>query len=161
MEGKLSGSGPDRFTTGKRTPPPFHTHSKRGSAAPEPVRTRLRGEKVHCPCRESYLGRPARSVVIMWAKRIRNDVHLKLYRWATGWIIGGSSPGRGWKFFSSPPCPDRLWSPSSQWIPEALSLVVKRPGREAEYSPPSSAEVKNAWSYVYTLPNSLHGTVLS
>jgi hypothetical protein len=33
--------------------------------------------------------------------------------WATGWIIGGSSPGRGWEFFSSPPRPDRLWSPSS------------------------------------------------
>jgi len=24
-------------------------------------------------------------------------------RWATGWIIGGSSPCRGWEFFSSPP----------------------------------------------------------
>jgi hypothetical protein len=24
------------------------------------------------------------------------------------WMVGGSSPGRGWKFLS-PPCPDRLW----------------------------------------------------
>jgi len=31
--------------------------------------------------------------------------------------------------------------------PGALSLGVKRPGREADHSPPSSAEVKNAWSY--------------
>jgi hypothetical protein len=31
-----------------------------------------------------------------------------------------------------------------QWVPGALSLGVKRPGREADYSPPSSAEVKNA-----------------
>jgi hypothetical protein len=23
----------------------------------------------------------------------------------------GSIPGRSWEFFSSPPCPDRLWSP--------------------------------------------------
>jgi hypothetical protein len=30
---------------------------------------------------------------------------------ATGWMIGGSNPGRGWEFFSSPPCPERLWSP--------------------------------------------------
>jgi hypothetical protein len=30
---------------------------------------------------------------------------------------------------------------------------VKRPGREADHSPQSSAEVKNAWSYTSTLPN--------
>jgi hypothetical protein len=29
-----------------------------------------------------------------------------LYRWDTGCIIGGSSPGSGWEFFSSPPCPE-------------------------------------------------------
>jgi hypothetical protein len=29
----------------------------------------------------------------------------------------------------------------------ALSLGVKRPGREADNSPPSTAEVKNAWRY--------------
>jgi hypothetical protein len=29
-----------------------------------------------------------------------------------------------------------------QWVPGALSLVVKRPGCEADHSPPSSAEVK-------------------
>jgi hypothetical protein len=32
-------------------------------------------------------------------------------RWATGWMIGGSSPGRGWEVFSSPPRPDLLWGP--------------------------------------------------
>jgi hypothetical protein len=30
------------------------------------------------------------------------------------------------------------------------SLEVKRPEREADHSPPSSAEVKNAWSYTST-----------
>jgi hypothetical protein len=34
-----------------------------------------------------------------------------------------------------------------QWVPEAITLGVKRPGREAGHSPPSSAEV-NAWSYI-------------
>jgi hypothetical protein len=29
-----------------------------------------------------------------------------------------------------------------QWVPGTLSLGVKRPGREADNSPPSSAEVK-------------------
>jgi hypothetical protein len=43
-----------------------------------------------------------------------------------------------------------LWSrtalgptqPPIQWVPGALSLGVKRPRREADHSPPSSAEVK-------------------
>jgi hypothetical protein len=34
----------------------------------------------------------------------------------------------------------------------ALSLAVKRPGREVDHSPPSSAEVMNAWSYTSTSP---------
>jgi hypothetical protein len=34
--------------------------------------------------------------------------------------------------------------PSIQWVPATLSLELKRPGREADHSPPSSAEVKNA-----------------
>jgi hypothetical protein len=32
--------------------------------------------------------------------------------------------------------------PPIPWIPEALSLGIKRPGREAYHSPQSSAEVK-------------------
>jgi hypothetical protein len=32
--------------------------------------------------------------------------------------------------------------PPIQWVPGALSLGVKLPGREADHSPPSSAEVK-------------------
>jgi hypothetical protein len=38
---------------------------------------------------------------------------------------------------------------------------VKRPGREADHSPTSSAEVKNVWSYTSTPPIHLHGVVLS
>jgi hypothetical protein len=40
--------------------------------------------------------------------------------------------------------------PPIQWVPGFLSLGVKRPGREADHSPPSSADVKNAWSYTST-----------
>jgi hypothetical protein len=32
--------------------------------------------------------------------------------------------------------------PLIPWVPGAFSLVVKRPGLEADHSPPSSAEVK-------------------
>jgi hypothetical protein len=34
-------------------------------------------------------------------------------------------------------------------------------GREADHSPQSSAEVKNAWSYTSTPPIRLHGVMLS
>jgi hypothetical protein len=43
----------------------------------------------------------------------------------------------------------------------ALSLEEKRSGREANHSPPSSAEVKNAWSYTSTPPIRHHGVVIS
>jgi len=40
-------------------------------------------------------------------------------------------------------------------------LGVKRPGRETDRSPPSSAEVKNAWRYTSTPLIRLNGVVLS
>jgi hypothetical protein len=40
--------------------------------------------------------------------------------------------------------------PPFQWILGATSLRVKQPGREADHLPPSSAEVKNVWSYTST-----------
>jgi hypothetical protein len=36
--------------------------------------------------------------------------------------------------------------PPIQWVPEAFSPGVKRPGREADHSPPNSAEVKKMWT---------------
>jgi len=41
--------------------------------------------------------------------------------------------------------------PPIQWVLGALSPVVKRPTREADHSPASSVEVKNAWSCISTL----------
>jgi hypothetical protein len=48
-----------------------------------------------------------------------------------------------------------------QWVPGVPSLGVKRPGRAADHSPPSSIEVKNAWSYTSNPSICLHGVVLS
>jgi hypothetical protein len=42
--------------------------------------------------------------------------------------------------------------PPIQWVPGALSSGLKQPGREAEHSPPASAEVKKMWIYTYTPP---------
>jgi hypothetical protein len=53
-----------------------------------------------------------------------------------------------------------MGQPPIQWVPGVLSLGVKRPGSEADHSPPSSAEVKNAWSHTSTPPIHLHGVVL-
>jgi len=47
-----------------------------------------------------------------------------------------------------------------QWVPRAFSLGVKGPGRETDFSSPSSAEVKNAWSYTSTPPIRLRGVLL-
>jgi hypothetical protein len=51
--------------------------------------------------------------------------------------------------------------PPIQCEPETLSTEVKRPGREADHSPPSSTEVKNVWSNTSTPAIRLHGVVRS
>jgi hypothetical protein len=51
--------------------------------------------------------------------------------------------------------------PPIQWVQGALSLGVKRPGREADHSPPSSAGVNNTWSYTSTPPIHPRGVVLT
>jgi hypothetical protein len=40
--------------------------------------------------------------------------------------------------------------PPIQWVPGAISLGVKWLGHKADHSPPSSAGVKNMWSYTST-----------
>jgi hypothetical protein len=69
-----------------------------------------------------------------------------VYRWATVWMIRGSSPGRGWEFLSSPPRPDRFWGPpsllSNGYQGGLFPWGVKRSEHEADHSSPSSAEVK-------------------
>jgi hypothetical protein len=50
--------------------------------------------------------------------------------------------------------PDRLWGPPNLLYDEyrGLFLGVKRPGREADHSPRTSAEVKKMWIYTSTPP---------
>jgi hypothetical protein len=68
-------------------------------------------------------------------------------RWATGWTIGvlgfDSWRGLGIFLFTTASRTD-LWptQPPIQRVQGAPSLGVKRPGREADHSPSSSAEVK-------------------
>jgi hypothetical protein len=56
----------------------------------------------------------------------------------------------GSRIFSSLPRPDRLWSPSS--LPPKGFPGVKRSRREADHSPPTSAEMKKTWLYTSAPP---------
>jgi len=51
--------------------------------------------------------------------------------------------------------------PPIQWVPGALSLEVKHPGREADHSLPFSAEVKECVELYLHSPTRLHGVLLS
>jgi hypothetical protein len=62
----------------------------------------------------------------------------------------------GSRIFTSPRRPDRLLGPpnllSNGYRGRAFYPGVKRPGCEADHSPPTSAEVKKMWIYTSTTP---------
>jgi hypothetical protein len=73
------------------------------------------------------------------------------------WLLAGrltgrsSSLGGGKDFHFSMSRPALgLAQPPIQWVPGTLSPGVKRQGREADHSPPFSAEVKKMWIYTST-----------
>jgi hypothetical protein len=59
------------------------------------------------------------------------------------------NPGRGKRFFSSPNRADWLCGPPSILFSgyQGSFLGLKRPGREVNHLPESSAKVKKEWSY--------------
>jgi hypothetical protein len=68
-----------------------------------------------------------------------------------GWPGFGSLMGLGIFLFTAASRPAlEPTRPPIQWLTGALSLGVKRLGREADHSPQFSAEVKIAWSYIST-----------
>jgi hypothetical protein len=75
----------------------------------------------------------------------------------------GSIPGRGWEFFLATASRPALWPNQhpTQRKSGVLFSETKRPGREDDYSPPSSAEVQSAWSYTSTPPVHLHGVAFN
>jgi hypothetical protein len=77
------------------------------------------------------------------------------------WLLIGSVKSRYFQYVSSGGVKNFLLSTSSrlalgltqphiQWVLGALSPGVKRPGREADHSPSTSAEVKKMWIYTCT-----------
>jgi hypothetical protein len=86
---------------------------------------------------------------------------------ATGWTIGvlgsDSRPGLGNFLFTT--ASRAALEPTQtpiQWVPGALSLGIKRQGREADRSPPPCAEVKECVELYLHSPNtpSWRGTQL-
>jgi len=72
-----------------------------------------------------------------------------------GWMNGVQFLAGGRDFFlfttkSRPALQPK--QPPVQWILGVLTLVIKQPGHEADYSPQFSAEIKNVWSYTSTIP---------
>jgi hypothetical protein len=68
-------------------------------------------------------------------------------------MIRDSSPDSGMRIYLFTTMSRLALGPSQppvQWVQGALSLGVKWLRHEADHSPPSSAEVKNAWSYTST-----------
>jgi len=66
--------------------------------------------------------------------------------------VTGNRLGNWFWFLAGPPYPDKLWDPHSflpmfQWLPG-----IKRLECETDHLPPSSAQVKNVWSYT-SLPH--------
>jgi hypothetical protein len=78
--------------------------------------------------------------------------------WYNDWIHAGrpkgrtSSPCRGKNFHFSTLSRSALGptQPPIQWVPGAFSPGLKRLGREADHSPPASADVKITWMYIST-----------
>jgi hypothetical protein len=59
------------------------------------------------------------------------------------------------RIITSPCRPDRLWRPPNLLYNGYRELFpgVRRLGREADHSPPTSVEVKNMWIYISTPPH--------
>jgi hypothetical protein len=96
--------------------------------------------------------RPSRQMLGWYLDYVTTDsFQIPLHSWSRDSDSPGSIPGRVKNFLhvvqtgSGPTQPIK-------WVPGVLSPRVKRPGREADHSPPPSAEVKNTWIYTSTAP---------
>jgi hypothetical protein len=108
-----------------------------------------------CHIKETLLMKMSKTVSLTWSTQPK--LYWVLFWWImTSDLLNYCSSDNLYISFTLGPT-----QPPIQWLPGALSLGVKRPGREADHSPPTNAEIKNAWSYTSTLPVHLHGVVLS
>jgi hypothetical protein len=164
--GEWSDSRPARFTPRERAPVTYWIGSWTGPRAGLDAVVK---RKIPRPRREPNTINNA----LRYCPHISsNDTEIgaviaqSVLRWATSWTIGilRSYSRRGLRnflFTTASRTALRPTQPPTQGVTGALSPGVKRAGREAEHSLPSSVEVKNAWSYTSIPPIRLHGVVFS
>jgi hypothetical protein len=113
-----------------------------------------------CERRKSFCRRPRDRVCVvilcnsaevnnLYVPHTHTHTHTHTYIYiyiATCWTVRGVNPGS--EIFSSPKDPHQVWGPSNPLFNFYIDYFpgVKRPGREADQSPPSGAKVKNEWS---------------
>jgi hypothetical protein len=119
-----------------------------------------RKKSLYCPCRESKPRRPVRSIVtilteipvsLLLLSSSSSSSSLQEPGYLSGIALGYGLDDRGFEsqqgleiFLFTTAARTALGptQPPIQWVLSgAVSLGVKRPGREADHSPPSSAEV--------------------
>ena len=74
-------------------------------------------------------------------------------------VVGIAIKLLGQYVFFSPKCPDWLWGPPTLLFSGKQSRFpeLRRPGNEAKHTPISTTNVKNGWSYIFTLYICLYG----
>jgi hypothetical protein len=118
---------------------------------PEPIWTRWWREKFPSPAGIRTPDHQARSPTLYhWANPVPCIIYDIILSWTVGVLGFDSRWGLGIFLTTASRTALRPTQPPIQWVEGAPSLEVRRPGREADHSPPSSAEVKNAWSYTST-----------
>jgi hypothetical protein len=97
---------------------------------------------------------------------LRAMIAQSVWHWATGWTVGvlrfDSRLGlRIFLFTTASRTALGPTQPPTQWVLGVLSVAVKRPGREADHSSSSSADVKEYVELYLHSPIRLHGVVVS
>jgi hypothetical protein len=113
------------------------------------------GSSLHKICVVTDCGLDGRGLIPSLGKDYRPRCHVQLALRHIQWVQEAVSAGAMIRFFLFTTASRPSLGPTQphvQWVPGALSLGVKRPGHEADRSPPSSDEAKNAWSYTPPLP---------
>jgi hypothetical protein len=95
-------------------------------------------------------------ILIVPLNVLKPGQHCQYREWLqAGWARGrSSSPSRVKNFLFSmlSRLAPRSTQPCIQWAPEAFSPGVKKPGSEADHSPPGSAEVNKMLIYTFVPP---------
>jgi hypothetical protein len=147
-------------------------HLFRGRIWPSGIIKHCDGENPRCEVFPMSRGNNDKSTLLVqvprWLQSWWSEEFIYIYIYALGYGLDerGSRvrfPAGAGKFLFTTASITALGpiQPPIEWVPGALSLGIKRPGREADHSHSSSAEVKECVELYLHSPIRLHGVVLS